>query len=94
MEEEREGMNAFRTHPSIAAGAAAAAITTTVVAASENFMSLSPIGGSFLFARDALHFYDETKTTEAFGETFEIFARGTWTRMEGSVVSSRSISFG
>lgn len=92
MEEERGGMNAFRTqHPSIAATAAAA---TAVVAASENFMSLSPIGGSFLFARDALHFYDETKAAGPFDETFEIFARGIRTRMGGSVVSSRSTSFG
>lgn len=91
MEEERGGMNAFRTqHPSIAAIVAA----TAVVAASENFMSLSPIGASFLFARDALHFYDETKATGLFDETFEMFARGIRTRMRGSVVSSRSTVFG
>lgn len=86
MKEERGGMNAFRTqNPSI--------VAATVVAASENFMSLSPIGGSFLFAWDALHFYDETKVAGLFGETFEIFARGTWIRMGRSVVSLRSISF-
>lgn len=49
MKEERGGMNAFRTqNPSIVAAATTAA--AAIVAASENFMSLSPIGGE-LFIR-------------------------------------------
>lgn len=40
--------------------------------------------GSFLFARDALHFYDETKVMRrgCSAETFEIFTCGTRNRME------------
>lgn len=48
----RSGTHSVRNAPSGA-----------MVASSESFMRFVPIGGSFLFARNALHFYDRSKVT-------------------------------
>lgn len=61
--EEKKGKNGERRRYTSWTHSVRNAPGGAIVASSESFMSFAPIGGSFLFAWNALHFYDRSKVT-------------------------------